>query len=328
VTPDATVRVAVTDAVVVDVEGADRLSYLEDVSSQHLVDAAVGTTSALLVLDPHGAALAVADVVIEDGRCRLLAPHAAVAEHLVGVLGARTFLADARFVTSGDRVVALRGSQDEVARLVADHVPNDAARVVRDDGADVVLDPADAARLVGALVAAGAVAADPADLEDARVRAGRPAWGREIAGPHLPEELGLLPTHVHLAKGCYPGQEAVARMWMLGRPRRRLARLRVDGDGALAAGAADGEGRARIEVTSVTRDGRDALAFVGADTAPGDRLTVAGVGVEVVGLVGDGLEVPGHDPRMRRRRDAAAPGRDGSEGAGPPRRLPGGPPSA
>jgi tRNA-modifying protein YgfZ len=72
-------------------------------------------------------------------------------------------------------------------------------------------------RLVGRLRDAGAVDADDAQARSWRVATGRPAWGSEVAPPHLPEELGLLPTHVHLAKGCYPGQEAVARMWMLGR---------------------------------------------------------------------------------------------------------------
>ena len=309
------VLVAVTGAVVVDVEGADRLTYLEDVTTQHVVDAEVGATTSLLVLDAHGAPLAVADVVVEEGRCRLVAPDEAVAAHLLGVLGQRTFLADARFVRAPARVVALRGTRDAIDALLSrvrttDTAGSDAlegaARLVRPDGSDLLVDAERIEALVAAALAAGACPADADDLEDARVRAGRPAWGREIVAPHLPEELGLLPTHVHLAKGCYPGQEAVARMWMLGRPRRRLVRLRALDGTRLVVGASIGDGPTRSDVTSATHDGRDALALVGGGVEPGTRLSLGedGGAAEVVEVVGEGLAVPGHDPRMRRRRDA------------------------
>ncbi|MEY3019535.1 MAG: hypothetical protein RLZZ272_519 [Actinomycetota bacterium] len=316
------VLVAVTGAVVVDVEGADRRAYLEDVTSQHLSDAEPGTTTALLVLDPQGAPLAVADAIVEPERVRLIAPDDTVAEHLVGVLGGRTFLADARFLAAPARVVALRGAPDAIAALLARATdaarPGELAsapRSVLPDGLDLIVEAEAAPVLVDDLVALGAVRAEEADLEDARVRAGRPAWGREIAPPHLPEELGLLPTHVHLAKGCYPGQEAVARMWMLGRPRRRLVRLRALDGVRLRAGHAFGEGRERVDVTSATRDGRAALALVGADVEVGARVALGPVdaAAEVDAIVGAGLPVPGHDPRMRRRRDAADP----SAGAAP-----------
>jgi folate-binding protein YgfZ len=138
------------------------------------------------------------------------------------------------------------------------------------------------------------------------VAAGRPAWGREVAPPHLPEELGLLPTHVHLAKGCYPGQEAVARMWMLGRPRRRLARVRVaDIAGAqlpVAPGWSTGEGRETVEVTCVADDGT-ALAFVPGAAEPGSTVTTTDAAITVLEVVGDDPVPPGHDPAMKRRRD-------------------------
>jgi folate-binding protein YgfZ len=191
-------------------------------------------------------------------------------------------------------------------------------------------------RLVDRLVADGAVEVATGDaastLERWRIAVGRPAWGREVTAPHLPEELGLLPSHVHLAKGCYPGQEAVARMWMLGRPRRRLARVRITGPHAVDAtpGWTVGEGRDMVEVTSVSAaagaaagvatgaaagEFSDALAFVPGSASPGDRLgDAATVTVEVLELIGDDPQPPGHDPAMRRRRD-----RDRSEVPRPPR---------
>jgi folate-binding protein YgfZ len=194
------------------------------------------------------------------------------------------------------------------------------------DGAGVLTLAGPAAevdRLTARLTAEGAAEVGPSvsasTVDGWRVAAGRPAWGREVNPPHLPEELGLLPSHVHLAKGCYPGQEAVARMWMLGRPRRRLARVRLTGPDAadLAPGRTIGEGRDTVELTSVSSatGALTALALVPGTAGPGDRLgDAATVVVEVLGLIGDDPQPPGHDPAMRRRRD-----RDRSEVPRPPR---------
>lgn len=299
-----TLLVAVTDAVVVDVTGADRLRHLEDVTTQHVTELRPGARSAALVLDPHGVPLAAFDVVVEDERVRLVAPTAEVAAHLTATIGTRTFLADAAYRTSTDRVVALRGDAVAIEPVLASAGLAGAADIVRADGRDVLVGVGDADRLIAVVLEAGGREVGSDELDDLRVRAGRPAWGVELTAPHLPEESGVLATHVHLAKGCYPGQEAVARMWMLGRPRRRLAHVVAVDSGTLAAGTAGGEGRERIEVTSATRDGREALAYVPATAGVGDRLGLDGdVAAEVVAFVGDGLDVPGHDPRQRRRRD-------------------------
>ncbi|WP_136193978.1 YgfZ/GcvT domain-containing protein [Actinomyces procaprae] len=65
--------------------------------------------------------------------------------------------------------------------------------------------------------------------EALRVEAGRPRWGREADARTIPHELDWLRTAVHLHKGCYPGQETVARTLNLGRPPRRLTVLQLDG---------------------------------------------------------------------------------------------------
>ncbi|NDR53267.1 folate-binding protein YgfZ [Actinomyces sp. 565] len=65
--------------------------------------------------------------------------------------------------------------------------------------------------------------------EALRVEAGRPRWGREVDARTIPHELDWLRTAVHLNKGCYPGQETVARTLNLGRPPRRLTILQLDG---------------------------------------------------------------------------------------------------
>lgn len=92
--------------------------------------------------------------------------------------------------------------------------------------------------------------------EALRIEAGRPRWAREVDERTIPHELDWLRTAVHLAKGCYPGQETIARTLNLGRPPRRLTILQLDGlTGRLPAPGAVvrlGE-RAVGSVTSVAR---------------------------------------------------------------------------
>ena len=294
----------------VDVTGADRTRYLEDVTSQHLLDVPVTHVRSALVLDTHGAPSAMFDVVVLGDRLALLAPDAEVADTLVEVLGGRTFLLDATFELRERSALAVRGG--EAAAVIAAagltvvdgrcRLAGDLLLVSRPDGIDV-FGPEEARQdAAAALRGAGAVDGAPEDLEDLRIARGEPAWGREVTAPHLPEEVGLLPSHVHLAKGCYPGQEAVARMWMLGRPRRRLAV--VQATGAITPGWRAGTGRRQVEATSVTSDGRLALAFVPADATPGEAFTGDdGATLRVERLVGAAADPPGHDPGVVRRRD-------------------------
>jgi folate-binding protein YgfZ len=70
-------------------------------------------------------------------------------------------------------------------------------------------------------------AADPASLEELRIAAGTPAWGKELDDSILPAEAGLDETHISFTKGCFPGQEPVARLHHRGHANRRLRRLEV-----------------------------------------------------------------------------------------------------
>ncbi len=69
----------------------------------------------------------------------------------------------------------------------------------------------------------------PADeLERLRIEACSPAWGKEVDDTILPAEAGLDATHVSFTKGCYPGQEPIARLHHRGKVNRRLRRLNVE----------------------------------------------------------------------------------------------------
>ena len=68
------------------------------------------------------------------------------------------------------------------------------------------------------------------ELERWRIEAGIPRWGREIDGQVLPAEAGLDETHISFSKGCYPGQEPIARQHYRGKVNRKLRVLDVEGD--------------------------------------------------------------------------------------------------
>ena len=71
--------------------------------------------------------------------------------------------------------------------------------------------------------------ADADELERLRILARRPRWGREIDDRILPAEAGLTETHVSFTKGCYPGQEPIARLHYRGKTNRELRVLEVAG---------------------------------------------------------------------------------------------------
>ena len=149
--------------------------------------------------------------------------------------------------------------------------------------AGFVLVPAQSVNaVVGAFLAAGEGRrlAGVLAWEALRIEAGRPRWAREADARAIPHELDWLRTAVHLTKGCYPGQETIARTLNLGRPPRRLTVLQLDGlVGDLPQPGASvrmGE-RAVGAVTSVARHhelGPIALALLRRAVPVGEQLTV------------------------------------------------------
>ena len=149
--------------------------------------------------------------------------------------------------------------------------------------AGFVLVPAQSVNaVVGAFLAAGEGRrlAGVLAWEALRIEAGRPRWAREADARAIPHELDWLRTAVHLTKGCYPGQETIARTLNLGRPPRRLTVLQLDGlVGDLPQPGASvrmGE-RAVGAVTSVARHhelGPIALALLRRAVPAGEQLTV------------------------------------------------------
>ncbi len=149
------------------------------------------------------------------------------------------------------------------------------------DGIDLFAPQADAERLRAALLEAGAaeVAAEAAEI--LRIEAGVPRFGAEIGPETMPAEAGIVERAVSFEKGCYIGQEPVARLHYRGRPNRRLRGLRLSAPAAPGEALRLGEREVgRIGSTCVSPAfGPIALAVVRREAEPGDELAVGEDGV-------------------------------------------------
>ena len=101
--------------------------------------------------------------------------------------------------------------------------------VTTDIGVDVLVDSEATERVRAALNAAGAVAAHEATAEILRVENGRPRYGVDLDDTTIPQEAGLNERAVSFTKGCYVGQETVARLFYRGKPNRHFRGLRLSG---------------------------------------------------------------------------------------------------
>ena len=163
------------------------------------------------------------------------------------------------------------------------------ARAIRTDvGIDLLCYSADTDALRAALEDAGAVPVAEAAVECLRVERGRPRYGIDLDDSVIPQEAGLNERAVSFTKGCYVGQETVARLYYRGKPNRQLRGLRLSG----AASPGDEltfDGRVVGRVSSIAespRLGPIALALVRREAPPGTTVLVSGNGsaAEVIEL--------------------------------------------
>lgn len=287
---------------VVEVSGADRLSYLTTVSSQVLTDLENdGQSRQVLFLDANGhilyAALAVAGLVPAQAeqadpgeQSVLLLVDAGCGEGLAQLLNSRRFMLRVQAQVRpdlqvagaiGDGVQKLAGVVENLVTTWRDpwpgitpggstyftgtrhpganyHAggvvvaleagqaapgqapgPSQAAASSQEaaPGQEHALAPSQAAAsgqepgqaLAAAGLTQGLTQVGELAWEALRIEAGLPRWAREVDARAIPNELDWLRTGVHLNKGCYPGQETIARTVNLGRPPRRLVQLQLAG---------------------------------------------------------------------------------------------------
>jgi folate-binding protein YgfZ len=164
-----------------------------------------------------------------------------------------------------------------------------AALAVRTDaGVDLICDAADTDALSAALRAHGATPVSEAAAECVRIEHGRPRYGIDLDDSVIPQEAGLNERAVNFTKGCYVGQETVARLYYKGKPNRHLRGLRLSQPAAAGAQLLLGErpvGRVGSAAVS-PRLGPIALALVRREAEPGSVLSVGeqGASAEVLEL--------------------------------------------
>jgi tRNA-modifying protein YgfZ len=153
-----------------------------------------------------------------------------------------------------------------------------------------LLGPSEAvARAKEVLAARGAVSVGPDAYETARVEAGIPRFGSDLTPENFPGEAGVLDRAVDFKKGCYPGQETVARMHYRGHPNRTLYRISYAGE-RLAPGAPILQGEKTVgAVTSVAPlpvDGETlALCYLSRNADLDTPAVAAGSEVRILGEV-------------------------------------------
>jgi tRNA-modifying protein YgfZ len=146
------------------------------------------------------------------------------------------------------------------------------------EGLDVLPAAADVAAVRAALLGAGAVEVPEAAAEIVRVESGRPRYGIDLDDGVMPEEAGIVDRAVSFRKGCYVGQETVARLHWKGKPNRHLRGLRLSAPAEPGTPVLSGDrevGRIASSVAS-PRLGPIALAILRREVSPGDHVTVAG----------------------------------------------------
>lgn len=222
---------------VVAVTGVDRAKLLHALSTQDLRTFPVGGTAELAVLDPHGHVEHHA-WVLEDGATAWLVTDAGRAAGLAAFLDSMVFSLDAVVVdVSADRApVWVTGPLGDGWQSGADQTSADPAVadpvVATPDGAYVLVPRSQLVDRVTSIRAGGRRLAGIGAWNALRVAGGRvrPA---DVDSRTIPNELGWIGTAVALDKGCYRGQETVARVHTLGRPPRRLTVLSLDGSDSL-----------------------------------------------------------------------------------------------
>lgn len=226
---------------VLTVTGADRLSWLHSMTTQQLTGLRPRTSVESLVLSPKGHIEHDLHVV-DDGATTWITVEPGTAEELRAWLDSMRFLlrvqvadVSAEWAVLGEtsRAESLEGEpvawRDPWPNLVGDTTAY--GPVTDHPGAhrrwrEVIVPRSDLARSVGDRALAGTWAS-----EALRVAAWRPRLGFETDHRTIAHEVDWLRTAVHLHKGCYRGQETIARVHNLGRPPRRLVFLHLDGSG-------------------------------------------------------------------------------------------------
>jgi folate-binding protein YgfZ len=223
------------------ISGPDRLPWLHSICSQHVSNLADGESTEALVLSPHGHVEQHWQLTERDGAV-WLDVEPGMADDALGYLEKMRFLkrVEPSEVYDEWAVIGVVGPAADAVLVAAGHTPPTTRAIDLPAGGfarrtpwgdvDLVVPRARLADEITGLVAAGAAPAGLWAYDAKRVEARRPRLRFETDHRTIPHEVGWIDTAVHLDKGCYRGQETVARVQNLGRPPRRLVFVHLAGE--------------------------------------------------------------------------------------------------
>jgi folate-binding protein YgfZ len=250
---------------VVAVTGDDRLKWLHDLTTQHLLDFGVGSWTSALILDPQGH-VEYQFALVDDGVTTFIVLDPHFAQGLI------EYLKKMRFMLKVD----VSDASGEYAVLRAPGAANEV-------GGPFALVPRAELDEMKKVFGAHATQVGTWALDAERVAAGRPRHGFDTDAKSIPNELGVIHGSVHMNKGCYRGQETVAKVYNLGKPPRRLVMLHLDGHAVVMPPTGTPVMNGEVQVGflgTVARHyelGPIALAIVKRNTPVDAELTVEGV---------------------------------------------------
>ena len=239
----------------VRVAGPDAEDYLQRMLSNDVAALQAGESCQALLLTPKARVIAPLRVLRRGTEDFLLLTEPELGETLRAALLRMRFAAKAEIEPEEHTSTLVFGAE-------SDGIPNDDYGEPALEILDAGLEPT--------------VGED--DLEALRIRAGTPRFGREIDDRVLPAEAGLVERAVSLTKGCYPGQEPIARLHFRGHANRGLRVLLIDGEELPEPDAELRLGEKAVgRVTSAVRadEGIVALAYVRAEV-PSDAVLETG----------------------------------------------------
>lgn len=291
--------VDLSDRDILSVSGPDRLSWLDSLTSQRLLGLEPGVAAETLLLDPSGR-VEYAARVLDDGETTWLLMDAGTGAGFLAFLTKMRFMLRVEVRDRGEEFATIGtiGEPSAHPRLASvTAAPNGVplawldpwrsivaggfqyAAIADHPAADwnyleVLVERSRLAEL-STVPAAGTLA-----LEALRIEAWRPRAATELDATTIPHEVDWLRSAVHLSKGCYRGQETVAKVHNLGHPPRRLVLLHLDGsEGVLPAAGdevlLDGSPVGRVTAAALHHElGPIALAVVKRSASPDAALTV------------------------------------------------------
>jgi len=196
---------------VISISGKDRLTWLHALTTQHLEQLPVATWIDALILDPQGHVMEQL-FLVDDGTTTFIHTEKERTSGVIDYLSKMKFMLEVDVKDESNNYAVLR------APGVADKFGGPYALVPRAE----LKETTDAFNKSHTQVGIWA-------LEAERVAAGRARLLFETDHKSIPNELGFLNNSVHMNKGCYRGQETVAKVFNLGQPPRRLVLLHLDG---------------------------------------------------------------------------------------------------